>query len=53
MRKMYFGSLHCGDAYYFKSVVDTLMLTSWSAKICSLQISGEFCGATTTKEFGC
>jgi hypothetical protein len=49
MRKMCFGRLHCGDAYYFESVVGTLTLIGWSAEICSPQISGEFCGATTTR----
>ena len=53
MKKMCFGRLHCGDTYYFKSVVSTLTLTSWLVEICSPQISGEFCDVTTTEEFGC
>jgi hypothetical protein len=53
MRKMSFKRLHCGDAFYFESVVGTLTHTGWSVEICSLQILGEFCGATIIEEFGC
>jgi hypothetical protein len=53
MRTMCLGRLHCGDAFYFEFVVGTLTLTGWSAEICSLQISGEFCSATVIEEFGC
>jgi hypothetical protein len=35
MRKMCLGRLHCGDTFYFESVVGILTLTGWSADICS------------------